>query len=202
MNGTFVTLEGTEGAGKSTLVAAIREELGHGRELVLTREPGGTAAGDGIRSVLLNPALRVDSLTEYLLYAASRAQHVAEVIRPALERGALVICDRFTASSVAYQGAGRGVDQELIRQLNGLVTQDLKPDLTILLDLPVSEGLGRIAARGEKDRLEQADIDFHERVAASYREQARQPGWVTVDATMPAEKVREAVLQAIRTVAG
>lgn len=201
MSGLFIVLEGPEGAGKSTvaqqLAGWLREQLAaHGssaRKVVLTKEPGGTPVGDAIRSVLLDPGQQIAPLTEFLLFSASRAQHVQDVIRPALEQGDAVICDRFTASSVAYQGAGRGLDQELVSCLNRTVSQQLQPDLTVLLDIDAGMGLRRIAARGEADRLEQADPAFHARVQASFLEQARQGDWLVVDAAQPQQLVFEQV---------
>src|SRR5699024_5419570 len=167
------------------------------RETVFTREPGGTPLGDAVRRVLLGPELTVSPLAEFLLYSASRTQHVDDVIRPALWRGALVVSDRFLASSVAYQGAGRGVDAEFIARLNGAVAPDVQPDLTILLDLPAAEGLRRIRARGEADRLERLNGSFHERVAASYRKQAEADGWLVIDAARAAAQVARDVAAAV-----
>lgn len=200
MAGTFLVIEGPEGAGKSTVLGELARHLRARhpeRETVFTREPGGTPLGDAVRQVLLDPELTVSPLAEFLLYSASRTQHVDDVIRPALRRGALVVSDRFLASSVAYQGAGRGVDAEFIARLNGAVAPDVQPDLTILLDLPAAEGLRRIRARGEADRLERLNGSFHERVAASYRKQAEADGWLVIDAARPAAQVARDVAAAV-----
>ena len=194
MRGLFIVLEGPEGAGKSTLALQLAEWLrervaGRPTTVTLTREPGGTPVSDAIRTVLLDPGQQIAPLTEFLLYSASRAQHVEDVIRPALEAGGAVICDRFTASSVAYQGAGRGLDQEFVTDLNSRVSHGCLPDLTILLDIDPEKGLERIRRRGEADRLERADSGFHHRVAESFRSQSAAAGWLTLDGSLPAEEV-------------
>lgn len=171
--GLFITLEGGEGAGKSTSLEFVRQQIAHhGHEVVVTREPGGTPVGERIREILLHGGsdMRVD--TELLLMFAARAEHLAALIRPALERGAWVLCDRFTDASYAYQGGGRGVPESRIRALESWVQQGLKPDLTLLLDLPVAEGLARAGNRGAPDRFEREQQAFFERVRARYREQA------------------------------
>ncbi len=205
MRGLFVALEGPEGAGKSTLSVRLanrlREQLrasgGRAPDVILTREPGGTPVSDAIRSVLLDPGQQIAPLTEFLLYSASRAQHVVDVIAPALEQGAIVICDRFIASSVAYQGAGRGLDAGFVSDLNSKVAGGCLPDLTILLDVETSTGLERIRQRGQTDRLERADLAFHERVAESFRQQALAGGWLVVDASRDAAEVEQQVLESL-----
>lgn len=205
MRGLFVALEGPEGAGKSTLSVRLanrlREQLrasgGRAPDVILTREPGGTPVSDAIRSVLLDPGQQIAPLTEFLLYSASRAQHVVDVIAPALEQGAIVICDRFIASSVAYQGAGRGLDAGFVSDLNSKVAGGCLPDLTILLDVETSTGLERIRQRGQTDRLERADLAFHERVAESFRQQARTGDWLVVDASRDAAEVEQQVLESL-----
>ena len=181
--GVFVVLEGPEGAGKSTQIALLASRLADmGREHVLTREPGGTRAGDAIRRVLLDPAQRIEPLAEFLLYSASRAQLVGEVIAPALQAGSDVISDRFTGASVAYQGHGRGLDLDLIDLLNTRVSQGLTPDLTVLLDIDPAAGLQRAAARSQHDRLEAESFEFHERVRAGFVLQAHtRPDWLLVN---------------------
>jgi dTMP kinase len=179
MSGKFITLEGGEGAGKSTVLNSVREFLtGRGIDLVVTREPGGTPAGEAIRSVLLDPALRgLCAESELLLMFASRAQLVRDVIQPALAADKWVLSDRFTDASFAYQGGGRRQPLPRIADLEKWAANDLKPDLTLLLDLPISEGLKRASGRGEADRIEMENADFFERVRAAYRERAAtQPG--------------------------
>lgn len=168
-SGLFITFEGPEGAGKSTQLARLAERLrAQGRTVTVTREPGGTPLGTRVREVLLDPALHMDPLPEFLLYSASRAQLVGDVIRPALSRGEVVLCDRYFDSSLAYQGAGRGLSAELLRAVTREATGGLSPDLTLLLDLDPAVGLNRAAARGQTDRLERADLAFHERVRQGF----------------------------------
>ncbi|MBE7374870.1 dTMP kinase [Pseudomonas lopnurensis] len=175
MNGLFITLEGPEGAGKSTNREYLAERLrACGLDVVLTREPGGTPLAERIRELLLTPAdepMAAD--TELLLVFAARAQHLAQVIRPALARGAVVLCDRFTDATYAYQGGGRGLSPERIAQLETFVQGDLRPDLTLIFDLPVEVGLARAAARGRLDRFEQEGMRFFESVRRAYLERAR-----------------------------
>ncbi len=174
-NGLFITLEGPEGAGKSTNRDYLAELLGSGgREVVLTREPGGTPLAERIREILLAPAaepMAVD--TELLLMFAARAQHLAQVVRPALARGALVLCDRFVDATYAYQGGGRGVPVERIATLEAFVLGDLEPDLTLVFDLPVEIGLARAARRGALDRFEREQRAFFEAVRQTYLDRAQ-----------------------------
>ncbi len=195
--GRFITLEGGEGAGKSTVIAALADWL-RARGIVFrqAREPGGTSAGEAIREVLLDPARRgLCAETELLLIFASRAQLVHEVIEPALAAGEWVLCDRFTDASFAYQGGGRGIDTGLIAELERWSTR-LRPDLTLLLDVPVDTGLARARARGgEFDRIESEPELFFERVRAAYRRraQADPARWRMIDATRtPADVVAAA----------
>lgn len=197
----LVTLEGGEGAGKTSAIAAIRDRLqAAGHEVVLTREPGGTPLAERIRELLLNPqdeALAPE--TELLLMFASRAQLVRKLIRPALERGAVVITDRFTDASYAYQGGGRGMDMGRIAELERWAA-GIRPDLTLLLDVGVSQGLSRARARGgELDRIEREREDFFERVRSAYlaRAAAEPERFRVVDASRPADEVRAAVLDAL-----
>jgi dTMP kinase len=168
--GKLIVLEGPEGAGKSTQaprVAAWIADQGH--EVVAVREPGGTEIGDEVRRILLDtPDGAVADAAEALLYTASRAQLVDRVVRPALARGAMVVLDRFFLSTYAYQIAGRGLQEAEVRAANKLATGVVVPDLTVMLSLPVAEGLGRVARRGAHDRLERADRAFHERVAKAF----------------------------------
>lgn len=197
--GLFVVFEGPEGAGKSTQIARLAERMrSAGRDVLLTREPGGTRAGDAVRGVLLDPEQVIYPLTEFLLYSASRAQLVAEVIGPALASGRDVVSDRFTGASVAYQGYGRGLDLGLIRQLNATATGGLKPDRTLLLDLEPSRGLERVAARAAQDRLEAAGLDFHLRTRDGFLEQARSDDtWVVIAADADEDTVAAAVWRAV-----
>jgi len=174
MTGKLITLEGGEGAGKSTVLEALRAQLeAHGIDVLVTREPGGTPAGEAIRHVLLDPQLRgLCAETELLLMFASRAQLVREVVRPALGAARWVLADRFTDASFAYQGGGRGQPVQRIADLERWAADGIVPDLTILLDLPVAEGMRRASGRGAADRIEMENADFFERVRAAYRARA------------------------------
>lgn len=184
MTPLLVTFEGPEGAGKSTQLGRLALRLaGAGVPHLVTREPGGTGLGTRVREVLLDPALAIEALPEFLLYSASRAQLVREVIRPALGRGEVVVCDRYADSSRAYQGAGRGLDAALLEAVTREATGGVTPDLTVLLDLDPAVGLARAASRGRPDRLEQADLAFHTRVREGFLAlAAREPGrFLTLD---------------------
>lgn len=198
--GLFISIEGGEGAGKSTVIAALSEALAAaGREVVLTREPGGTPEGEAIRGLLLDPGNQLLPETELLLMFASRAQLVRQLIAPALARGAAVVADRFTDASFAYQGGGRGLDMGRIAELERWAA-GLKPDLTFLLDVGVAEGLARARSRGgEPDRIERERGDFFERVRATYLARAAaEPGrFRIIDAGQPVDDVRRAVLGAL-----
>ncbi len=166
MKGIFITVEGPDGSGKTTQLKLLVQALtDKGYEVVTTREPGGTKVGNSIREVLLSP--EHDEMTarvEMMLYAASRAQNVEQIIRPALSRGAVVVCDRFVDASIAYQGFGLGYDLEQILALNEWATGGLKPDLTFLFDLSPSQASSRMKDRGQLDRIESRDEAFHQRV--------------------------------------
>ena len=176
MKGTFITFEGIEGSGKSTQITLLANYLtARGIRNVLTREPGGTLIGDQVRRILLDPANRsLDPTAELLLYAASRAQHLREIILPALANGMTVLCDRFSDATLAYQGYGRGLDIEMIRSLDRIVTTGMRPDLTILFDIEAISGIAR--ARGRNNRLgleaearfENEELAFHDRVRQGY----------------------------------
>jgi dTMP kinase len=194
---SFITVEGIEGCGKSTLVAGLAERLrAQGNETIVTREPGGTPTGDAIRAVFLTPGLHVSPLAEALLINASRAQHVLELIAPALKRGATVICDRFTDSTLAYQGYGRGVDLAFLQEMCDAATGGLVPHRTFILDLPVPVSRERVAARdGEAaDRMELQDENFYERARIGFLELAKAaPRYRVLDATKsPRELIAEA----------
>lgn len=197
-NGRFVVFEGPEGAGKSTQVKRLAAWLQSADLKVLTtREPGGSALADRVRDILLDPSLTIDAEAEFLLYSAARAQHVKDTIQPALAKHDAVLCDRFAASSTAYQGYGRGLNLDWVASVNAHTTQGLEPDLTILLDLPPETGLARVASRGRVDRLEQADIAFHQRVREAFVNLARDnQGWVTIDATQSEDGVHQAIQEA------
>jgi len=191
--GTFITLEGPEGAGKTTQLKLIAKKLAAiNCQNVITRDPGGTALGKQIRRILLNPENPVQPLAELLLYQADRAQNVEEVIRPALEEGLVVFCDRYIDSTLAYQGYGRGLSFELIASLNKVSTGGLIPELTILFDLESEEGLGR-RHPGSHDRLEQEALEFHQRVRRGYLDLARQDPerFRVLDAAKPLTVVQE-----------
>ncbi|HVF34892.1 MAG TPA: dTMP kinase [Candidatus Saccharimonadia bacterium] len=201
MTGRLITFEGGEGAGKSSVLAAVRKLLE--RRCVehrVTREPGGTPLGEAIRALVLDPAHpSMCAEAEVLLMFAARAQHVAETIRPALEAGLWVVSDRYTDASYAYQSGGRGLAPARIEELERWAAFGVRPDRTFLLDVPVAEGLRRIAARGESDRMERETIEFFERVRTTYLARAqREPGrFRVVDATQPLEGVVASVLAEI-----
>jgi dTMP kinase len=180
--GRLITLEGGEGAGKSTSIAFICEYLRNaGRQVVSTREPGGTTLGEKIRELLLNGHEDPCADTELLLIFAARAEHIHRVIRPALEHGVDVVCDRFTDATYAYQGGGRGVPIGRIHTLEDWVQNGLRPDLTLLLDIPVDEGLARAGNRSAPDRFEREQQSFFERVRHSYLQAAaREPGRIRI----------------------
>ena len=198
MRGVFITFEGVEGSGKSTQARLLVEHLsGRGLDCVLTREPGGTAIGDKIRDILLDPEnRRMDGYTELFLYLASRNQHVREKVMPALREGKVVISDRYAESSVAYQGGGRAIGFQPVSRLNRVATAALKPDLVIVVDVPVE--VGRERKNGHAlDRLERERVEFHERVRSSYLRLARRaPKRMKVlDGTKPADELQREVRQ-------
>jgi len=204
--GKFITFEGVEGSGKTTQAHLLGEHLSsRGIPVVVTREPGGTDIGEQIRQILLASDNRgMTPETEILLYAASRGQHLREKIAPALDSGRWVICDRYSDATIAYQGYGRGLNLDLIAELNRLVSLELEPDLTILLDLDVREGLKRARKRGEGEnlqegRFEEEGIAFHRRVREGYKELAsRHPGRIkTVSAEGSIEEVNRRVIEIV-----
>jgi dTMP kinase len=199
--GRFLTVEGGEGVGKSTQIAALRAHLeAHGLTVELTREPGGTPFAERVRGVLLEASEEaVDPLAELLLVFAARAQHLARRIRPALAAGRWVLCDRFTDATFAYQGGGRGVDAATIARLAELVHGGLWPDLTLYLDLPPAEGLERMRARGTPDRFESEAETFFDRVRAAYlaRAEAEPSRFAVVDASGDVDAVHARVTAAV-----
>lgn len=198
--GLFIAFEGIEGSGKSTQQARLAEHLeGLGYDVVCTREPGGTPTGDRIRAVLLDPALpELDPTTEMLLFAASRAQHVRELLKPALARGAVVLCDRYLHSSLAYQAWARGLGREAVLAANAPAIDGLLPGLVLLFDMPVDAAFSRAAQRGRLDRIEQAGRAFHEQVRAGFHGERRADPtrFVTIDATRDPDAVFTDVLAA------
>ncbi len=205
MRGKLIVFEGVEGCGKSTQLQRLRENLGRSEsfqalqtqgiipELLITREPGGTDLGVGLRRLLLEAhgEVAIAPRAELLLYAADRAQHIEEMILPALDAGSWVLCDRFTDSTVAYQGYGRGLDLGLIAELNQVATSGLVPDLTIWLKLDVDQGLARAQRRGSQDRMEQTELAFHQRVQRGFETLAQQfpEQRATIDGAQSADAV-------------
>ena len=201
--GKFISLEGGEGAGKSTLLAGLRDFLeNRDISLVQTREPGGTPAGEAVRTIVLDPMMHgLAAETELLLMFASRAQLVREVIEPALAAGQWVLCDRYADASYAYQGGGRGQPVARIAELERWACDGVRPDLTLLLDLPVATGRARASGRGETDRIEIEADTFFERVRASYRERAagEPQRFRVIDASQPADVVLQTATHALAT---
>ena len=203
MKGKFITVEGIEGVGKTTNIDFIHQQLqAAGRDVVLTREPGGTPLAEAIRGLLLDPAYTgMDSTCELQLMFAARAEHLARVVWPALEQGQWVLCDRFTDATYAYQGGGRGIDGGVIARLEELVQGDFRPDLTLLLDVPVEIGLARASKRGALDRFEQEKVAFFERVRNAYLEMAqRNPDrYRVIDASLPLNDVQNQIAAILST---
>jgi dTMP kinase len=199
----FITLEGPEGSGKTTqarlLAAWLRDQ---GYQVTLTREPGGTDIGDQIRAVLHDPEnSAIDARTEILLYSASRAQHVAQRVRPALAAGEIVVSDRYADSTLAYQGYGRGLDLEALRRITGFATGGLAPDLTLYLDIPAEDGLQRRQlGGGEWNRLDAESLEFHQRVRAGYLELVKQEPerWVVIHAARSVEEVQTEIRDVVQ----
>ena len=199
MRGFFISVEGVEGSGKSTHCRLLAEWLrGRGREVVLTSEPDGTPLGAAVRSLFEQDGLPPTPLTQTFLFMAARQQHVAEVIRPALARGAVVVSDRYADATLAYQGYGGGMELETIRDLNALATSGVMPDLTILLDLDPAEGIRRISDR-RLDAFEKMDLDFHRRVREGYLEIARtdKSRIAVLAAAQPKPALHAAVVRAV-----
>jgi dTMP kinase len=200
--GRFITLEGGEGAGKSTQIARLKAWLeGRGHTVTATREPGGSPGAEMVRKLLVEgPAERWDGITEALLHFAARRDHLRSTVWPALDKGAWVVSDRFADSTLAYQGYGHGLDLDLIAQLYGLAVGDFRPDLTLMLDLPVETGLARAASRrGTETRYESLSLDFHRRVRFGFLEiAAREPRrCAIIDATQDIDAISAAIVGAI-----
>jgi len=209
----FIAFEGGEGAGKTTQAQLLQERLrGLGREVLLTREPGGTDVGERLREIILRPSKmssgpsaappqsKLTAAAELFLFLAARAQLVSEVIRPALADGTVVVCDRFSDSTIAYQGYGRGLYIEAVRRACELATGGLRPDLSVLLDLPVETGLARKSEGGEWDAIGQESREFHMRVRRGFHElaAAEPQRWLVVDAAQPVEEVARVIWERIR----
>ncbi len=204
MTGTFITFEGIDGSGKSTQLRMLANFLKQaGCDVLLTREPGGTPVGNRLRAALLDAQEEVDPLTELLVFAADRAQHVRRVLRPALELGQVVFSDRYADATAAYQGAGRGFSPELISEIIQLATEGLKPDLTVLFDLSIKDSTARTQRRGNGtqrgDRLDAENDDFHTRVRAAYLQlaQAEPERIKIVDTNRPVEATHERVKEIV-----
>ena len=201
MKGKFISFEGIEGTGKSTQAKLLQQGLlGLGYEVILTEEPGGTLISLRVREILLSvDHTNMKPLTELLLYNAARAQHIEEVILPALNRGAVVITDRFTDSTFAYQGYGRGIDLKLLESIDRIATNGLRPDMTMLLDLDVETGLKRNRRINKTDRLELEDVEFHQRVRKGYHElAAKEPERIKVlDASGGIEELKIVIARII-----
>jgi dTMP kinase len=196
----FITFEGIEGSGKTTQVALLSDALrARGDTVVTTREPGGTRLGEELRRLLLTSDVSIDAAAEAYLMTAARAQHVRDVIAPALQQGSVVICDRFSDSTYAYQGGGRGLPVDMLRRLQELAVGALVPDLTILLDLPVESGLSRRRGGGAMNRIDAETLEFHHRVAEWFRGAARSGDrrWLVVDATAAPSMVHTAILEGV-----
>lgn len=202
MTGKFITVEGIEGVGKTTNMEFLQQQItAAGKELVVTREPGGTPLGEAIRGLLLDPQYKgMDPDCELQLMFAARAEHLDKVIKPAIEAGKWVLCDRFTDATWAYQGGGRGLDTNKIAELERLVQGDFRPDLTLLLDVPVAVGLARAGKRSAPDRFEQEKDGFFERVRQAYLDMAASHDgrYRVIDASRPLENVQQQIAEALQ----
>ncbi|WP_353683502.1 dTMP kinase [Thermodesulfovibrio sp. 3907-1M] len=201
--GIFITFEGIEGSGKTTQGKLLAEKLKkEGFPVLYTYEPGDTEAGKHIREILLNSEIKITPLCELLLYVADRIQHIEEKIKPHLEAGFIVICDRFTDSTVVYQGYARGISIDLIEKLNKELFSELMPDLTVLLDCSASIGLGRNKKVNKKDRFEMENLSFHEKVREGYLELARinKERFFVLDATEPINVITEKIYKKVKSI--
>lgn len=201
MEGIFITMEGPDGSGKTTQIDLLKKYLeSRGYDIVLAREPGGTVIGEGIRKIILNPEYQeMSHMTELLLYASARAQLVNQVIKPALLEGKAVICDRFVESSAVYQGIGRGLGVDTVYEVNNYALGDVKPKLTIYMDLDAADGIRRKQNQTELDRMELEDLSFHKRVVEGYRQLAElYPERIfPVDATLSIEEIHSVIVKEV-----
>lgn len=202
MKGLFITLEGPDGSGKSTQIALLKdflEQLGY--EVVVTRDPGGTDISEQIRGIILDRRNQaMNSMTELLLYASSRAQLVGEVIKPAVESGKVVICDRFVDSSLVYQGMARGLGTDLVYDVNRYAVQNMMPDVTFFLDLPAEEGIRRKNDQKELDRMELEKTEFHQKVAEGYQKLAKEDAKriVRIDAMLSVDEIHKQMTEEVK----
>lgn len=201
MEGIFITMEGPDGSGKTTQIDLLKKYLEHrGYDIVIAREPGGTTIGEAIREIILNPDYKeMGHMTELLLYASARAQLVNQVIKPALVEGKAVICDRFVESSAVYQGIGRGLGVDTVYEVNNFALGDVKPKLTIFMDLDAEDGIKRKKKQAELDRMEQEDLSFHKRVVEGYRQLAKlyPERIVPINATLPIDEIHSMIVQEV-----
>lgn len=202
MKGLFITIEGMDGSGKTTQINKLKEFFeDKGQHVVLSREPGGTVISEAIREIILDINYQeMDDVTEALLYAASRAQHVREYIKPSIEKGDIVICDRYVDSSMVYQGFARGLGEEMVRTINDIATDKLQPDVTFFLDLEHSKGMSRKANQQELDRLEAEKEAFHKKVRDGYHKllEAFPDRMIAVDASVSIDKVHEQIIKGLK----
>lgn len=201
MEGIFITMEGPDGSGKTTQIDLLKKYLEHrGYDIVIAREPGGTTIGEAIREIILNPDYKeMGHMTELLLYASARAQLVNQVIKPALAERKAVICDRFVESSAVYQGIGRGLGVDTVYEVNNFALGDVKPKLTIFMDLDAEDGIKRKKKQAELDRMEQEDLSFHKRVVEGYRQLAKlyPERIVPINATLPIDEIHSMIVQEV-----
>lgn len=201
MKGIFITMEGPDGSGKTTQIELLKAYLEKkGYDIVITREPGGTVISEAIRSIILNKEYQeMSHMTELLLYASARSQLVNQVIKPALEAGKAVICDRFVESSAVYQGIGRGLGVSTVYEVNNYALGEVKPELTIFMDLDAEQGIKRKENQTELDRMESEDLSFHERVVEGYRQLAQlYPERIfPVDATLPIDEIHSIIVEEV-----
>ena len=201
MEGIFITMEGPDGSGKTTQIDLLKKYLEHkGYDIVIAREPGGTTIGEAIREIILNPDYKeMGHMTELLLYASARAQLVNQVNTPARAEGKAVICDRFVESSAVYQGIGRGLGVDTVYEVNNFALGDVKPKLTIFMDLDAEDGIKRKKKQAELDRMEQEDLSFHKRVVEGYRQLAKlyPERIVPINATLPIDEIHSMIVQEV-----